>query len=109
MLGGGGQHRQLHRRSDRLPTSIDRIVFTATHDTRAVGESRRLLLGIVGGKARFDVVRSLTNEKAVMMTELYRHSSGWKLGTSGAGFAGGLGALIGHFGGDAHWYYFFPL
>lgn len=85
---------------DKLPATIDRIVFTATHDSRAVGESRPLLVSIDGGKASFDVAAHLSNEKAVMMAEIYRHSSGWKIGTIAAGFAGGLGALIGHFGGE---------
>ena len=84
---------------ERLPANIDRIVFTATHDSRSVGESRPLSVTIDGGKASFDAAASLTNEKAVMLAELYRHSSGWKLGTIAAGFAGGLAALIGHFGG----------
>ncbi|WP_086606348.1 TerD family protein [Erythrobacter donghaensis] len=83
-----------------LPANIDRIVFTATHDSRAVGESRPLSVTIDGGKASFDAAAALTNEKAVMLAELYRHSSGWKLGTIAAGFAGGLAALIGHFGGE---------
>lgn len=85
---------------DRLPASIDRIVITATHDTRPVAESRPLLVAIDGSKAVFDVGQHLTSEKAVMLIEFYRHSSGWKLGTIGAGFNGGLAALVGHFGGD---------
>lgn len=85
---------------DALPTTIDRIVFTATHDSRSVGESNPLMVSIDGTKAQFDVTQHLTNEKAVMMVEMYRHSSGWKLGTIGAGFEGGLAALIGHFGGE---------
>ncbi|WP_379922741.1 TerD family protein [Erythrobacter sp. R86502] len=84
----------------KLPVTIDRIVFTATHDSRAVGEARPLRLAIDGGKATFDAAAGLTNEKAVMLAELYRHASGWKLGTIGAGFAGGLAALIRHFGGE---------
>jgi tellurite resistance protein TerA len=84
----------------RLPANIDRIVFTATHDSRSVGESRPLSVVIDGGKASFDAAAALSNEKAVMLAELYRHSSGWKLGTIAAGFAGGLAALIGHFGGE---------
>lgn len=85
---------------DRLPANIDRIVFTATHDSRSVGESRPLMVTIDGGKASFDAAAALTNEKAVMLAEVYRHSSGWKIGTIAAGFAGGLAALIGHFGGE---------
>lgn len=85
---------------DKLPGSIDRIVFTATHDTRPIAESRPLIVAIDGIKASFNVAEHLTNEKAVMMIEIYRHSSGWRVGTIGAGFAGGLASMITHFGGE---------
>src|SRR3546814_1725212 len=60
---------------DALPASIDRIVFTATHDDRPIAESRPLTVSIDQGKAEFNVAEHLSNEKAVMMIELYRHSS----------------------------------
>ena len=85
---------------DRLPATIDRIVFTATHDTSSIAEARPLIVTLDGVKASFNVAEHLTNEKAVMMIEIYRHSSGWKMGTIAAGFAGGLAALISHFRGE---------
>ncbi|WP_334184935.1 TerD family protein [Novosphingobium sp.] len=85
---------------DMLPVSIDRIVFTATHDSRPISDARPLVVSVDGNKAVFNVAEHLTTEKAVMMCEMYRHSSGWKLGTIAAGFAGGLAALISHFGGE---------
>ena len=85
---------------DRLPANIDRIVLTATHDSAPVANSRPLVLSIDGGKAVFDVAQHLTSEKAVMLVEFYRHSSGFKLGTIAAGFNGGLAALVTHFGGE---------
>ncbi|MBU6395045.1 MAG: TerD family protein [Sphingomonadales bacterium] len=85
---------------DRLPASIDRIVLTATHDSQPVANSRPLVVNIDGGKAIFDVAQYLSSEKAVMLVELYRHSSGWRLGAVGAGFNGGLAALVNHFGGE---------
>lgn len=85
---------------DRLPASIDRIVLTATHDSQPVANSRPLIVSIDGGKAVFDVAQYLSGEKAVMLVEFYRHSSGWRLGTVGAGFNGGLAALVTHFGGE---------
>ncbi|MPS67207.1 MAG: Tellurium resistance [Novosphingobium sp.] len=84
----------------KLPSSIDRLVFTATHDTRPISDARPLVVSVDGNKAVFNVAEHLTTEKAVMMCEIYRHSSGWKLGTIAAGFAGGLAALITHFGGE---------
>ncbi|GFE77320.1 TerD family protein [Novosphingobium sp. TCA1] len=85
---------------DKLPSSIDRLIFTATHDTRPISDARPLVVSVDGNKALFNVAEHLTTEKAVMMCEIYRHSSGWKLGTIAAGFAGGLAALITHFGGE---------
>ena len=83
-----------------LPAAIDRIVLTATHDSRPIADARPLVVSIDGGKASFDVAEHLTAEKAVMMVEFYRHASGWKLGTIAQGFAGGLASLIQHFGGE---------
>lgn len=85
---------------DKLPANIDRIVFTATHDSRSISEARPLTISIDNGKAQFNVAEHLTNEKAVMMIEVYRHSSGWRCGTIAQGFAGGLASLIKHFGGE---------
>lgn len=85
---------------DRLPPSVDRVVFTATHDARPIAESKPLTVSIDGNRAVFDVADHLTTEKAVMMIEIYRHATGWKAGTIAAGFAGGLGSLITHFGGE---------
>lgn len=83
-----------------LPRTIDRIVFTATHDARPIADARPLIVSFDDGKAVFDVAEHLTTEKAVMMIEVYRHAAGWKLGTIAAGFAGGLASLITHFGGE---------
>ena len=83
-----------------LPENVDRIVFTATHDTMAVGQSNPLLVTVDGTKASFDAAAHLTTEKAAKLIEIYRHSSGWKIGTIAAGFEGGLAALIQHFGGE---------
>lgn len=85
---------------DALPASVDRLVFTATHDTRSISEARPLTVTIDQNKAAFNVAEHLSDEKAVMMFELYRHSSGWRCGTIAQGFAGGLASLIAHFGGE---------
>ena len=76
------------------------LVSAAGRRLASASEARPLLVSIDGGKAEFNVAEHLTDEKAVMMVELYRHSSGWKCGTIAAGFAGGLASLIGHFGGE---------
>src|SRR3546814_8823300 len=72
---------------DTLPASIDRIVFTATHDDRPIAESRPLMLSIDQGKPDFRVAEHLSNERAVRMHELYHHYSGWRGGPIEKGFA----------------------
>ncbi len=94
----GGNSATFRVALDKLPESIARIVLTATHDSRPVSDSKPLTVKV--GEASFDVAAGLSNERAVMMAELYRHSSGWKLGTIAQGFEGGLAALVTHFGGE---------
>ena len=85
---------------EHLPAEIDRIVFTATHGAQPIANARPLSVSIGGNAASFNVAEHLTAEKAVMLVEIYRHTSGWRLGTIAAGFNGGLAALITHFGGE---------
>lgn len=98
-LEGDNSSVRFSLRLDDLPVAVDRVVFTATHDTQPIATSKPLLVTI-DGKVTFNVAEHLTTEKAVMMVEFYRHSSGWKFGTIAAGFAGGLASLIQHFGGE---------
>ena len=94
----GGNSATFRVALDKLPDAIARLVLTATHDSRPVSDSKPLTVTV--GNASFDVAAGLSNERAVMMAELYRHSSGWKLGTIAQGFEGGLAALVTHFGGE---------
>lgn len=43
---------------------------------------------------------SFSQEKAVMLTEIYFKSDVWRLACIGQGFNGGLKALVQHFGGE---------
>ncbi|WP_317205884.1 TerD family protein [Janthinobacterium sp.] len=85
----------------RLPASIDKLVFTAASDQgsmRALGPSA-LTLG--QGAATFAFSGGdFLEEKAVIIAELYRRDGGWRFGAVGQGFAGGLSALLKHFGGS---------
>ncbi|MDI2112904.1 TerD family protein [Commensalibacter nepenthis] len=85
---------------DRLPTTIDRIIFTATHDIHAIGKARKLEVTVGQQAGTYNAKEDLTTEKAVMMIALYRHQNAWRIGTIGQGFNGGLAALITHFGGE---------
>jgi stress response protein SCP2 len=92
-------------RLDRLPPSIERLVFTVAIDGNSVmsqiqaGHLRFLLSG--NECARFAFTgRDFQNEKALMLGELYRKDGGWRFSATGQGFNGGLGALVRHFGGE---------
>lgn len=43
---------------------------------------------------------SFTQEKAVMLTEIYFKNDAWRIASVGQGFNGGLKALVQHFGGE---------
>lgn len=85
---------------DVLPSTIDRIVFTATHDAQPIANAKPLVVTLDNGKASFNAGEHLTSEKAVMLIEIYRYAAGWRIGTIAAGFNGGLASLIEHFGGE---------
>ena len=84
----------------RLPQSIDKLVFTAATEQgsmRALGASSLAL----GSAATFAFAGAdFQDEKAVIIGELYRRDGSWRFGAVGQGFAGGLGALLKHFGGS---------
>ncbi|MFS7384990.1 VWA domain-containing protein [Rahnella inusitata] len=54
----------------------------------------------VEGVAVFNVPLADRSEKALILGEVYRHNSGWKLRASGQGFNGGLEPLAVNFGVD---------
>lgn len=84
----------------RLPASIDKLVFTAATEQgsmRALGASSLAL----GSNASFAFAgQDFQDEKAVIIGELYRRDGSWRFGAVGQGFAGGLAALLKHFGGS---------
>ncbi len=46
------------------------------------------------------LAKDFSHEKAVMGLEVYQKDGVWRLHACGQGFAGGLSALVGHFGGE---------
>ena len=84
----------------RLPASIDRLVFTATID--GPGTMRQLgacSLSLGDATFPFDGADFDQGERAVMIGQVYRHDGRWRFGAIAEGFAGGLAALLTHFGG----------
>lgn len=88
---------------NRLPQHIRRLVFTATLDSDGTMSqlSSGLLRIMVGG---IDILRyhfrgsDFGSEKALIVGELY-FKDNWRFCAVGQGFAGGLSALLKHFGG----------
>ncbi|NHZ96501.1 hypothetical protein F2P46_12230 [Massilia sp. CCM 8734] len=83
----------------RLPASIERLVFAASidgeGDMKRLGQSAMTL-----GSARFGFSGAdFDTEKAVIVGELYLRDGAWRYGAVGQGFAGGLSALLAHYGG----------
>jgi stress response protein SCP2 len=88
----------------RLPASIQRLVFVLTIDGE--GTMNQLETGYfrleAGGQevARFPLVgQDFQSEKAVMVAEIYLKDV-WRVAAVGQGFAGGLTAVLQHFGGQ---------
>ena len=88
-----------------VPASIARLVFVATIDgngTMANLQSGAFTLSANGGEiAKFELKgNDYGAEKAVMVAEVYRKDV-WRVAAVGQGFAGGLDAILKHFGGEA--------
>jgi len=89
----------------RLPADIARVVITASID--GDGTMARLADGYLrlfnasGDVARFALSgKDFVTEKSLMLGELYRRDGAWRFLANGQGFAGGLDALVRHFGAD---------
>lgn len=82
-----------------LPADIEKLVFTATVDNGSMGRLGQSQLRL--GDATFAFAGTdFTDEKAIIIAEIYRRDGIWRFGAVGQGFNEGLAALIRHFGGD---------
>lgn len=88
-----------------LPPSLDALTLTLAVDgagtMNTLGQSSTEIACNGQSVARFDFAGDLfTNERAIMLIEIYRKDDQWRLSPVGQGFKGGLDALVQHFGGD---------
>jgi len=95
---------------DAVPTTIKKIIFSATIDQ---AEKRRQNFGGIESsfirlvnedtgveEMRVDLREDCDTETAMIFAELYRHGDEWKFRNLSQGFASGLAGLCGKFGVD---------
>ena len=84
----------------RMPPSVDKIVITATiHENKATF-SRLAGVDIDAGGVKGRIPCTGMEETALILAEIYRRGTQWKLRIVGQGFKGGLAALATHLGVD---------
>jgi stress response protein SCP2 len=87
----------------KLPTHINKLVFTAAIDA-SVSQTMNNLnsLEFLMNELSFKVTGAdFVQEKAIMITEIYKKDGVWRLGVNGQGFKGGLEDLLVYFGGSS--------
>ncbi len=89
----------------RLPSSIHKLVITLAADGPATMQSlTRGTMTLADAQqtlAQFDFDGSqFTQEKALILAEVYLKDGLWRLSVVASGFNGGLSALLAHFGGE---------
>ncbi len=99
-----GYHETFKIDLDKLPSSIVRLVFTATLDTNenfsSLGDSKFEIKNASGVAASYAFSgKDFASEKAVIIAEVYLKTV-WRASAVGQGFNGGLSALLKHFGGE---------
>lgn len=105
---GDGDDEQLTIDLARVPADVHKIAFTVTiHDAEARRQNfgqvmnafARLVDEATGQEIlRFDLGEDFSIETAVVFCELYRHGADWKFNAVGAGYQGGLAALVNAYG-----------
>lgn len=105
---GDGDDEQIKVDLAKVPADVDRIAITVTiHDAEARNQNFgqisnafvRLVDEVTGQEIlNFDLGEDFSIETAVVFCELYRHGGDWKFNAVGAGFQGGLAALVNAYG-----------
>ena len=83
-----------------LPASVDRLILVAYH---AGGAALRCPLSLTAGDAGFALDLTDRSDAAVILVEVYRHTSGWRMAANGQGYADGLIAVAASHRVDASW------
>jgi|ERR687886_487942 tellurium resistance protein TerD len=88
----------------KVPTDVQKIVITVTiHEAQQrkqnFGQVQNAFVRVVNAQTkqeavRYDLVEDYSIETALIMAELYRKDGEWRLNAVGAGYQGGLQALL---------------
>lgn len=88
---------------NRLPAGIQKLVLTMAVDNGAMNQLNNGNLRFRGdtNEGSYTFLGSdFTNEKAVILAEIYQKDNLWRLSVVASGFNGGLSALLAFFGGE---------
>lgn len=100
---GDGDDEQVSVNLAGVSADVAKILFVVTiHDADArkqnFGQVANSFVRLLdqGGKeiAKYDLGEDYSTETAMLMAELYRHGSEWKMTALGSGYTGGLQAVI---------------
>ncbi len=88
----------------QVPAEVNKIVMTVTiHEAEArqqnFGQVQNAFVRVVNAEnteevARYDLTEDFSVETALIMAELYRKDGEWRINAVGAGYQGGLQALL---------------
>ncbi|MGD1921770.1 MAG: TerD family protein [Pleurocapsa sp.] len=101
---GEGDHEVIKVNLKQVPAEVNKIVMTVTiHEAEArqqnFGQVQNAFVRVVNAEnteevARYDLTEDFSVETALIMAELYRKDGEWRINAVGAGYQGGLQALL---------------
>lgn len=101
---GDGDDEVIKINLKNIPTDVQKVVITVTiHEAQQrqqnFGQVTNSFVRIVNAQTkqevvRYDLVEDYSTETALILAELYRKDGEWRLNAVGAGYQGGLQALL---------------
>lgn len=101
---GDGDDEVIKVKLTQVPVEVEKVVITVTiHEAQErkqnFGQVQNAFVRIVNLQneqevVRYDLVEDYSTETALIMAELYRKDGEWRLNAVGAGYQGGLKALL---------------
>ena len=105
---GDGDDEKIYLNLSKIPHDVNKIAFTVTIHEAEVRRQNfgqvanafvRLVNEDTGNEVlRYDLGEDFSIETAVVFCEIYKHNGDWKFNAVGAGYQGGLQALVNAYG-----------